>query len=222
MVSDAVDQRGTPPLLTLGRVDLLSIQVGYRTAPEAPAYEWFLLDLPVPESPGADQPDLDEQSILSALEPTLYAGSDVPRHYSLHQHRRHSSWGASPGALELGLLVTTGPRSSRLSAASTESVTGAFRAVLASVGGEQPTEAPREAAILRARRSAAAVYELDPDSLSLSAEEHRPAEGSWRVALRAPGADEYDVVVGFVDGFPGAVQVRLRPRVEVFDSVGAE
>ena len=40
----------------------------------------------------------------------LYDDDGAPRHYSVHQHRWHTSWGPSPGALEIGILVTTGPR----------------------------------------------------------------------------------------------------------------
>ena len=64
--------------------------------------------------PGADtratEDAFDEQQALAALEPVLYAGAGAPRHYSLHQHRWHTSWGLSPGALDIGLLVTTGTR----------------------------------------------------------------------------------------------------------------
>ena len=109
MANHAVDS--SRPLLTLGRVDLVRVQVGYRSSPDDPAYQQFLLDLTVPETDSAPGQDaFDERRALAALEPVLHAGSAAPRHYSLHQHRWHTSWGASPGALELGLLVTTGPR----------------------------------------------------------------------------------------------------------------
>ena len=109
MASDAVGEHSSRrPLLTLGRVDRVRVQVGYRARPDGPAYEQFLLDVPVPETAGVAE-QLDESRVLAALEPVLYAGAGPARHYSLHQHRWHTSWGSSPGALEIGLLVTTGP-----------------------------------------------------------------------------------------------------------------
>ncbi len=220
MVSRAAHE-SSRPLLTLGRVDRVRVQVGYRARPDGPAYLQFLLDLPVPEANDAHDA-FDELRVLSVLEPVLYAGADAPRHYSLHQHRWHTSWGASPGALEIGLLVTTGTSTKAVSEASHDGVTRAFRDLLEVVGRPEPTPIPRDAAVLRARRSAATAYALNPDALSLSAEEHHPADNSWTVGLRSTAGDEYDVVVGLVDGYAGSVRVRHEERIEVFDSVGSE
>ena len=215
MASDPVDSPRR--LLTLGRVDRVRVQVGFRAGPEDRPYQQFLLDLSVPEAA------FDERQALAALEPVLYAGSEAPRHYSLHQHRWHSSWGLSPGALDLGLLVTTGTRTTAaLAEASDDSVTRAFRDLMEAAGQPQPTPTSRDAAILRARRGAATAYGVDPDALSLSAEEHHPAENSWTVGLRSTAGDAYEVVVGLVDGYPGSVRVRHDQRTEVSDSIGAE
>jgi hypothetical protein len=210
------------PLLTLGRVDRLRVQVGYRVGPDEPAHEQYLLDLPVPSDDAVDEPRL-----LAALEPVLYAGADGPRHYSLHQHRSHTSWGLSPGALEIGLLVTTGPTTGPSPATASgpayDGVIRAFRDLLAMVG-RPPDPAPpsRDAAVLRARRSAAAAYAVEPEGLRLSAEEHHPDDGSWSISLTTTAGDEYDVLVGLVDGYPASVRVRHTERTEVFDSVGTE
>jgi hypothetical protein len=222
MTSPAVDS--SRPLLTLGRVDLVRVQVGYRASPNDRAYEQFLLDLSVPEVDGArDQDAFDEHPILAALEPVVYAGSDAPRHYSLHQHRWHSSWGASPGALEIGLLVTTGTRTTAaVSQAAHEGVTRAFRDAMAVAGQPEPTPTSRDAAIQRARRGAATAYAVEPDALSLRAEQHHPAENSWTLKLRTTDGDEYDVAVGFVDGYAGSVWVRHDQRTEASDSIGSE
>jgi hypothetical protein len=164
MASDVVDERPPRPLLTLGPVDLVRVQVGYRAQPDGPAHQQFLIDLPVP--PGdADQDAFDESWVLSALEPVLRDGSGPPRHYSLHVHRWHTSWGPSPGALEIGLLVTAGTRSAALSDAWQDVVTSG------------------------------AAHD---------------------------GRDEYDVVVGLVDGYARSVRVRHVERIEVSDSVGSE
>ena len=220
MATDAVDEPSTRPLLTLGRVHRLRVQVGYRARPDGPAHQQFLLDVPVPGL--VAQAAFDEARVLAALEPVLYAGADAPRHYSIHQHRWHTRWGPSPGALEIGLLVTTGPATPSLLDAAHECVARAFAALLDLVGRPEPTPTSRDAAVLRARSSAAAAYALDPDTLSLTAEEHRPAEDSWAMGLRTTGGEEYDVLVGVVDGYAGSVRVRHPERAEVFDSVGSE
>lgn len=222
MGTDAVDP--SRPMLTFGRVDLIRVQVGYCTSPEDLPHQQFLLDLPVLEVVKArDRDALDERLVLGALESVLHADADAPRHYSLHQHRWHTSWGASPGAMEIGLLVTTGTRSTAASAeAPLDGVTRAFRELMEVAGQPEPTPTSRDAAILRARRGAATAYALDPDTLSLSAEEHHPAENSWTFNLRTTAEDAYEVVVGFVDGYAGSVLVRHEQRIEVSDSIGSE
>lgn len=223
MATDATDRRSSRPLLTLGRVEEVRIQVGYRARFEAPAYQQFLLDIPVPETDGAPDEDLlDGARLLAALEPVLYVGFDAPQHYSLHHHRWHTSWGPSPDALEIGLLVTTGNRTPAVQAATHDGVVRAFHDVLELVGQPEPAPIARNAAIARARRSAVTAYHLDPSTLSLSEEEHHPAGRCWTVTLRTPAADEYDVVVGLVDGYAGSAWVRHVHRAEVLDSVGSE
>ncbi len=217
-----VDPRSSRPLLTFGRVHLVRVQVGYRAGPEGPVHQQFLLDLPVPEEAAGDREPLDESDVLAALEPVVHAGNGGARHYSLHVHRWHTTWGQSPGALEIGLLVTAGTATAAASEAWLDSVTRGFRALMDVVGRPEATPTPREAAILRARRGVATSYGLDPDALSPSAEEHHAAENSWTVALRAGGGEGYDVVVGLVDGYAGSVRVRHRSRIEVSASVGSE
>jgi hypothetical protein len=221
MASDPVRTRPPRPLLTFGRVDVVRVQVGYRASPESPPYMQFLLDFPVPEPGNDGVPRIDEDRVLAALEQVLYVGGDTPRHYSLHEHRWHTSWGASPGALEIGLLVTTDPRTAGAPRTSDEVVTSAFRDLLEAARAERPP-ASRDAAILRARRSAATAFGVDPDGLSLSAEEHDPVHDCWSLLLRTTSEDEYDVLVGLVDGHAGSVRVRHGRRTEVADAVGSE
>jgi hypothetical protein len=222
MTSSAVNEESSRPLLTLGRLDRVRVQVGYRLSPEDPAHDHFMLDLAIPDPDEAGARDaLDENRILAALEPAVYTGAGAPRHYSLHQHRWHTSWGPSPAALEIGLLVTTGIRTAAVAEAALDSVTRAFRDLLELAGPPQPSTATREAALLRARRSVAAAYALDPDGLTVSTEMHHPAANSWRIGLRTPARENYDVVVGLVDGYPGSVRVRHHERIEALDSVGS-
>ncbi|MFD7077997.1 hypothetical protein ACFV9G_27560 [Nocardioides sp. NPDC059952] len=221
MTSRAVDDSCS--LLTLGRVDSVRVQVGYRASPDKRVDRHYLLDLSVPEPDGGGEGDvLDERRILAALEPVLYAGADARRHYSLHQHRWHTSWGASPGALEIGLLVSIGPRTTAVSEASYDGVTRAFLDVMAVVGQQERTPASRESAVQRARDAAATAYTVDPDALSLRAEEHHPADSSWTFTLRSTAGDEYDVVIGFIEGYAGSVSVRNAHRIEASDSIGPE
>jgi hypothetical protein len=222
MATRAVDS--SRPLITLGRVDLLRVQVGYRASPDDRPRLQFLLDLSVPEADSArDQDDFDVRLALAALEPALFAGADAPRHYSLHQHRWHSTWGASPGALELGLLVTTGTRTTAaVWEALHDSVTRAFRGLIEMVGRPERTTTSRDVALQRARRGAATAYSVDQDALSLTAEEHHPVENSWTLRLRTTAGDAYEVVVGFVDGYAGSVRVWHEDRIDVSDSIGSE
>ncbi|WP_067433359.1 hypothetical protein [Nocardioides jensenii] len=212
------------PLLTFGPVELVRVQVGYRADPEDAAQEQFLLDLTVPKSGSADgQGAFDEHRALRALEPALLAGTDAPRHHSLHQHRSHTSWGASPGVLELGLLVTTGtePRAAG-SQARLDGVTRAFRDLMELTGRSEQMPTTRDAAFVRARRAAATAYAVDSERLSLGAEEHHAAENVWAFTFRAPAGDAFEVRVGFVDGYAGSVWVRHERQHEVSDSIGSE
>src|SRR5215218_3977672 len=102
-----------------------------------------------------------------------------------------------------------------------EGVVAARRELGAVAGRPEPTTTTRDVAILRARRGAATAYALDPAALSLSDEEHHPAANSWTLTLRAPGGEEYDVVVGFVDGYAGSIWVRHAHHTEVHDSIGS-
>lgn len=222
MASDPVDS--TRPLLTLGRVDLIRVQVGFRTSHEDRAHQQFLLELSVPEAAsGGGRSSFDERLVLAALEPVLLADGGSPRHYSLHQHRWHRSWGESPSALELDLEVTTGTRATAAASTSLEDgVTLAFRSLMEVAGQPDPTPTVRDAAILRARHGVATAYAVATDALSLSVEEHHPADNSWTIGLRSATGDEYDVLVGFVDGYAGSVRVRHDQRIEASDSIGNE
>ena len=221
MTSHPVDSPGG--LLTLGRVDRVRVQVGFRAGPDDRPYQQFLLDASVPGADSAPGDAFDEQRALAVLEPVLHAGAEAPRHYSLHLHRWHTSWGLNPNALDLGLLVTTGARSNAATAqASQDSVTRAFRDLMQLAGQPRPTPTSRDAAILRARRAAATAYRVDPDAMSLSAEEHHPDANAWTLRLRTTAGDAYEVVVGVVDGYAGSLRVRHEERIEVADSIGAE
>lgn len=222
MVSDAVEERSWGPLLTFGPVDVVRIQVSFGDGPEGWAYQQFLLDCPLQQAYSNLVPVIGEQQVLAALEPVLYVGTDAPRPYSLHQHRWHTSGSAGPGALEIELLVTTGTWTAAAARAARDVVIRAFRELLEAAGPPEPTLTSRDAAVVRARRGVAAAFGLDPRALTLSAEQHNPVENSWALLLTTTAGDEYDVLVGLVDGYAGSVEVRHERRTEVYDAVGSE
>jgi hypothetical protein len=206
--------------LELGRVTRVQVQVGYRDVPGRPPQEHYLLDLALPE-PLDPRSTFDERPYLDALEPVVYLGADVPRHYSLHVHRWHTSWGVSTSAVEVGVTVTTGPREPGVQA-TYDATVAAFRALLDLAGGPAAELGSRDEAVTRARRAVAAAYGQDADALALTSEEHHPDEGAWSVGLRATADDRYAVLVGVVDGCARSVRVRHEPVREVIDSLGTE
>lgn len=206
--------------LELGRVTRVQVQVGYRAVPGRPPHEHHLLDLALPES-SDPRKGFDERPYLDALEPVVFVGADVPRHYSLHLHRWHTSWGVSTATVEIGITVTTGPREPDAQATYDASVT-AFRALIDLAGGSPPQLGSRDEAVVRARRAVAAAYGQDAEALALTSEEHHPDDGAWSIGLRATADDRYAVLVGVVDGCAGSVRVRHEPVREVIDSLGTE
>ena len=205
-------------VLTLGRIDQVHVQVGYRAQPDGAAYEQFLLDLPLENGFG----ERIEEEVLTALEPAIYAGSDVPRHYSIHQHRWHTSWAAASGVLDLGLLVTAGRPGPTARRAASDAVGQAFRGLIELAGEPVVTKLSRDSAVVRARRAVASVYGLDPESLAVSTEQHDLAVDSWALSLRSREKGMYGVEVGFLDGYATSVRVRHQDQLEVLDSVGTE
>ena len=58
--------------------------------------------------------------------------------------------------------------------------------------------------------------------MTLRAEEHHAAANSWTIGVGTEAGEEYEVLVGFVDGHAGSVRVWRERRIEVSDSLGAE
>jgi hypothetical protein len=197
----------------------LRVQVGYRRRSDGSPYLVYLLELSVHDD---DELLLEEDRVLATLGPALYAGADAPRHYSLHQHRWHTSWESSRGELELILLVTSGTTTPDVLRSTDDAVTHAFRDLVGLTGRSESKPPGRDDALARARRSAAAAFGVEPASLWLGTEEHHPEEGSWTVGLRTNGGEQYDVRVGFVDGYAGSARVVHARPIEVSDSIGSE
>lgn len=209
-------------LLSIGGVRRLRVQIGYQLTPDESAYQRYLLDLPVLPVQDDNDHAFEEARVLGTLEPLLYSGAEAPSPYSLHQHRWQTSWGTSRNELEIDLLVTTGTATSDVLMAADKAVTRAFQELMELTRQSESEPSSRDDALLRARDSVATAFTVEPDSLWTGTEEHHPHEGSWSVGLRTTDGEQYDVRVGFVAGYAGAVRVRhLRP-VEVSDSLGSE
>lgn len=198
-------------------VHQLRVRVGYRRGPDGDAFQQYLLDLPVE---GEDDHPFEDARVLATLGPVLHAGADAPRHYVLHQQRWHTSWGASPDRVEISLLVSTA--ASDVVKARDDAVLHAFRDLMELTGRPESEPLSRDDALRRARHSAATAYEVDPDSLWLGAEEHHPSDDSWTVGLRTDEGEQYDVRLGFVDGYAGSARVAHARPIEVSDSLGSE
>lgn len=205
-------------LLTFGGVHLLRVQVGYRRRAGESAYQQSLLDLPVHDE---GQHAFEDDRVLPILEPVLDAGADAPRAFSLHQ-RRHTSSGVSPNELQIALVIVTGAMTSDVLKAADDAVTRAFRDLVELTGRPDSEPLSRDDALLRARQSAATAFELEPDSLWPATEEHHPGDGSWTVGLRTNDGQQYDVRIGFVDGYAGSARVVHARPIEVSDSIGSE
>ena len=206
-----------PP--AFGGVHQLRVQVGFRLRPDGPAFQQYLLDLPVRDE---DEQPFDDARVLATLGPVLDAGADAPRHYVLHQQRWHTSWGTSPDTVELGLLVTTATATPDVVKATDDAVHRAFSDLMELTGRPRTEPLSRDDALRRGRVSAARAYEVEPDSLWLGAEEHHPSEDSWTVVLRTDEGEQYDVRLGFVDGYAGSARVVHARPIEVSDSLGSE
>lgn len=204
-----------PP--AFGGVRQLRVQVGYRPRSDGSALQQYLLDLPVEDE--GEHP-FDDARVLAILGPVLHAGADAPRHYVLHQQRWHTSWRTSPDRVEICLLVTTA--ASDVVKARDDAVLHAFRDLMELIGRPESEPLSRDDALRRARHSAATAYQVDPDSLWLGAEEHHPDEDSWTVGLRTDEGEQYDVHLGFVDGYAGSARVVHARPIEVSDSLGSE
>lgn len=213
--ADPPDSSGR--VLHLGRVDRLRVRVGYGPALGEPARDVLLLDVPLT---GPDT--FDEEPYLEALEPILYAAPAALLPYSVHLDRHHTSLGSVAGEVEIRMDLTTG--AGPLPTEAIEAVAHAFRRILDHAGAPERPELRHDDAIDRARAHVREAYpEMDPVELSVSDEEHRPAQGSWSIGLRRrTDLDRYVVVVGFLDGHPGSAHVHHHRRSEVLDSVGSE
>ncbi len=204
---------------TFGGVCQLRVQVGCVRRPDGPAFRRYLLDLPARDE---DDHPFEDAGVLATLRPVLYAGADAPRHYSLHRQRWHASWGTSRDTVELVLLVVAETTTSDVVTAMDDAVIRAFRDLVELAG--RPTSEPlsRDDALVRARQTAATAYEVEPDSLWLGAEEHDPANDCWTIGLRTNEGEQYDVRLGFVDGYAGSARVAHARPIEVSDSLGSE
>lgn len=197
----------SPASARLGRIAEVRVRITYDARGGGPASEVCLLDVPLADSPAADL----EDRLLDAVTPLLEV-SPVVR-YEVHLDRSWTNRDAVTGRLDLRVELTDGdPDGHR------DAVASAFRAVLAECGRPGGPDLHRDEALTRARvRAAQAFPALHAERLGVAGEAR--GEG-WTFQLVAPDGERFAVLVGFVDGFAGSVQVRRRPPLEVFDSLG--
>lgn len=218
-MGSSADHDGSPGRrLRLGTVDRVRVRVGYGRTVNGPASDVFLLDLPVVAAGAA----FDEAPYLERLEPILDAAAGASPEFAVHVNRSHASWGAGESHVEIRVDLATGGESP-VTQADVDAVAASLERVLEHAGTSEAATLDHDGAIEQARARVVEAYpEADPVDLTVSDEEHRAAEGAWRVGFRGRDLDRYVVLLGFVSGHPGSARVQHRPQSEVIDSVGSE
>jgi hypothetical protein len=218
MSNSAADESSPGHRLHLGIVDRVRVRVGYGRTVNGPASDVFLLDLPGVDAGGA----FDEAPYLESLEPILDAGTGVSPTYTVHVNRSRASWSAGESDVEIRVHLATGSKSP-LAQAAVDAVADAFKRALEYAGTPEAVTLHHDEAIEHARARVVEAYpELHSVVLTVSEEEHRAAEGAWRVGFRGRDLDRYVVMLGFVEGYSGSARVQHVPQIEVIDSVGSE
>lgn len=210
-----------PPLSDLTPVDDVHVMVTFAVA-DGPA-EVFLLDLHL-DSPGRA---LDEGTYLSALSPVV-ALMDSTEGCVVHIGREHRLGARPVSAVDVLVSLpmptlradeTDPDERTGQQEAVEEAVAAAFRCLIAESPPADVVVLGHDDAMTTARlRVAEAAPGTDPESLSVSAEEH--VGGQWVVRLAGSGTGSFEVRLGFVDGHPGTTHLRRIRAAEVVDSVG--
>lgn len=194
----------SPASARLGRIAEVRVRIAYDAPGGGPAREVCLLDVPLAGS----SPDDLEDRLLEAVTPLLEVS---PVRYEVHLDRSWANRGTVTGRLELRVELTNGDADGHRDAVAT-----AFRAVLAECGRPGRTDLHRDEALTRARvRAAQAFPTLHAERLGVAGESR---DEGWTFQLVTPDGER--ALVGFVDGYAGSAQVRRRPPLEVFDSLG--
>lgn len=195
----------------MGVVEEVRVSVAFAPTGDVPAEEVYVLE--VRRAAPATR-EWDERRYVERLGGVLPAATPPP--YTFAVSRRRCTWEAPEGRCDVALLVV-----STADAGSREAVATAFRSILdlEQAGGSAP--ASRSEAIAVARRVAAVVWaDTDAAGLTVTEEEHRPAQQRWAIGLVGPDGTRYQVDVGLVDGNPATVRARRTAPAEVVDSIG--
>jgi hypothetical protein len=207
--------------LRQGRVSSVRVTVACaRSFDEAP-HDVYLVDLAPVGDPAGGAGRFDEVSLLECLEPFLDPAGG-PRSWVVDVARSHRSDRAGLGEAHLSILLAD--EKNAPIASPVRDLTRVVRAAFATLTTTSPSAQgalSRGDAISGARAAVAHAFPgVDPESLSLTDEEHHEGEGRWSIGLAQPGATRYQVQLGFVPEAPASAHVHRMPLGEVVDSIG--
>lgn len=198
--------------LDLASVNQVLVVATLRRIHDPEASDAFVVTVQVP--PG-DR--LDEEGLLGELgaAPSALGAQAL---WSLEVNRTHAGSGTrvtdSRAEVRLDLVVPT-PQA----AAGVEVVESLWARVRGlATGSAQGLD--RDTAIRRAREVVALAWDVGPDRLRVSDEEHHPDRDGWTIGLVDRGRARFEVELGTSDGDPRTVRVHRHQPTEVADSVG--
>ena len=198
--------------LDLASVNQVLVVATLRRIHDPEASDAFVVTVQVP--PGER---LDEEGLLGELgaAPSALGAQAL---WSLEVNRTHAGSGThvtdSRAEVRLDLVVPT-PQA----AAGVEVVESLWARVRGlATGSAQGLD--RDTAIRRAREVVALAWDVGPDRLRVSDEEHHPDRDGWTIGLVDRGRARFEVELGTSDGDPRTVRVHRHQPTEVADSVG--
>jgi hypothetical protein len=207
--------------LRKGLVDGLRVIVaGARSLDDVP-HDVYLVDL-APTAGAAADGRFDEVPYLECLEPVLDLAGGAPS-WVVDVTRTHRGDRAGVGEAHLSVLIAVGapPGTGGWVPDLTPVMRSAFSRMVGQFAPGPPVALPRPDALDAAVAAVGHAYpDVDPETLSLTDEEHHAEAGQWSFSLSAPGATRFRVLLGLVPGLPGSAHVHRMPLGEVVDSVG--
>lgn len=207
--------------LRKGLVDGLRVIVASARSLDDVPHDVYLVDLAPAVASGSDG-RFDEVPYLECLEPVLELAGGAPS-WVVNVARTHRGDRAGVGQAHLSVLIAVG--TPLAAGGSVPDLTPVMRTALSRMVGQfalkPPVALDRTDALDAAVAAVVHAYpDVDPETLSLTDEEHHAEAGQWSFGLSAPGATRFRVLLGLVPGLPGSAHVHRMPLGEVVDSVG--
>lgn len=147
-----------------------------------------------------------ERDFLRRLEEMLKDPTGLPFEYEVRTSRTVSSWGADTAALTIVAYITLRAIDTLVGLG----VEGGIRGLIELLRSKQADEwrpVDRDTILNWAKARAAEAYDVEDDTLRLTAEEQRPDEDSWEFVFEDEG-NRYTVAMGVVEGVPYSSRVR--------------